>query len=339
MDQVIKARNFVLGAFGPIVLLSALSIALVMLLATGQGIALYYAVTSATSDPFKITVALVALLVALVVSLKIFVISRMTAMSDQFGQLAVSIKDLQANEQSRINEKDDLRRKIDDLNARLASGGHQEEDTDTLWWPVAGSYMVNVFCKFRRECREIFRAGGVVEFELTETAIANWVQRIAVATALADWRIILPIPRVPGPFEPNALLPARKLLFILDKLAEVCTRQGRLYTFENIRIAIVREVEPKYRSLSITILKRQTIDGAEDITVTYQRPATDKIDPPYDNKVLVHRGDADRKHYAEIAERYFHGPSTVHLTVPELREALRTGIFPDVHQLDLQMEI
>jgi hypothetical protein len=342
--EVRNWRDSVLAGLGPLVLLTAVLVAVILLLATGQGAAIYQALFAGLSDPQKLPVALGFLIVTLLVSLTIFLIPRQISVLDQIKALAASVQNLQESDLAQNDATENIKRECADLkrdnaslHAKLVSGGHQEDEAKDLWKPVANSYFAQFCCKNQREARESYRPGGVVEFEVTDWAIENWLPRIAVGTALADWRVIHHIPRVAGPFEANALLPVRKFLFILDHLAEVCKRQGRAYTFDNIRVAIVRDVEPKYRSLSISVLRRQTIGGAEDIVITYQRQPTDKIESPYNGKVLVHRGEADRDYYLDIVDRYFHG--AMHLTVAELREAVETGVFPDAAPLEFTMQI
>jgi hypothetical protein len=325
-----------------------------------QGATLVQALGRSFTDPSQFGIKLSVLNTGLLTTTALFTLGRWWGIHDAMSKNATQVQALQAGvgdlqEQLRFlkadvhlqsGKTDENERVINDLKhqnallkAILADGGHQEDDGPAWWDAAPNSYMVSFCCKNHRECREIIRPGGVVDFELTDWAIKNWRPRIAVGTSLADWRVIIHVPRVPGPFEQNALLPAKKYLYIFDRLAEICERQGVPYSFANIRIAIVREIEVKYRYLSISILKRQTLEGVEPLVITYQRPATDKVEPPYGDKILVHRGEGDWKAYNEIASRFFHGAGTVHLTVNELRAAVQSGIFPDVPEPDIQIQI
>lgn len=237
-----------------------------------------------------------------------------------------------------IDEKSDeiavLQYKINTLLNKISSGGLEEEDVKQLWRTVPGSSMTSFQCMFNREVIEVPRPDGSVEFEATAWA-DNVLQRITTGTALKEWRVIFYIPKIDRrPFAELALFPARKFLFLIDHLAKAAKRQGKEITLAHIRIAVVREVDPKDQFRSIFILTRETNDGPENLVITYHRPPTSRTADYNGGKITVHRGEADRTFYKETADRYFY-PDHVkhtgfHLTLDELRRAVATGVFPDV---------
>ena len=83
------------------------------------------------------------------------------------------------------------------------------------------------------------------------------------------------------------MLPARKLLFLIDHLAKVAKRQDKETTLSHIRIAVVREVEPKDEHRSIFVMTRETNDGPEKLAITYHRPPTSRAADYNGGKVTV----------------------------------------------------
>jgi hypothetical protein len=224
-----------------------------------------------------------------------------------------------------------LEHKVNTLLEKISSGGLEEDDVKELWRTAAGTAMATFQGMFNREVVEIVRSNGHVEFQGTEWAIDNLLRRIMVGTALTDWRIVLYIPRVERrPFADLAMLPARKLLFLLDHLVEVARRQGKEVTLSHIRIAIAREVEPKDEHRSIFLLTRETNDGPEELVITYHRPPTNRTADYNGGKVTVHRGVADQRHYQDVVNGYFY--NGFRMTLDELRQAVTSGVFPEFTQ-------
>jgi hypothetical protein len=224
-----------------------------------------------------------------------------------------------------------LEHKVNMLLEKISRGGLEEDDVKDLWRTGAGTSMTTFQGMFNREVVEIVRQNGHLEFQVTEWAIENLLRRITVGTALREWRIILYVPKVDRrPFADLAMLPARKLLFLIDHLAKVAEREGKEITLAHLRIAVVRAVEPKDEHRSIFVLTRETNDGPEKLVITYHRAPTSRAPDYNGGKVTVHRGAADQRFHEDTLNGYFYGG--FQMTLDEFRDAVANGAFPDIAQ-------
>jgi hypothetical protein len=138
----------------------------------------------------------------------------------------------------------------------------------------------------------------------------------------------LPIPKVVPAFDSLALYPAKKLVAVLDDLqTNVAPRLGLSTTTDHIRISIVRDARMEDQFHTATELVRDTPQGPLDTLITYHRPLTRRVPDFNDGKVMVHPGAGERERWRKIMDDYFFGG--LQLSVAQLREALRTGKFPD----------
>lgn len=221
---------------------------------------------------------------------------------------------------------DALDHEVKTLREQLYNDGHEIDEYQDLYRPMPETIFLLFHGKMLREADEVLLETGLT-FRASDWAIATWLPRITKGTALSHFEIVFVVPKVDPILLPAAERETRflleKFVRVIEDLVEIGKRRGLHTTVDNIRVSIARNVPVEHCDRSIVAYTRQTDQGAEPTVVTYQRSYTNRAANPTRGKVLVYRGEADRRFWSDRAQLYYH--NGIQLTFEQARVLINSG--------------